>query len=108
MAADGGKPVKMPDLNEIVNCFADSEKAIVGALGQVGQISQCLDTLAREANEAGLDVRAFELGAYHGRIATISNKLGNSAEDLMNIHKELYALAKGLDVPVPMPRTGGR
>ena len=99
---------KAPDLSDIVNCFADSEQAMVAAMPMVGQISKCLDDLAREANESGMDVRAFELGEYHSRLAGVSSALGGAINTLMKTHQDLYRLASSLDITIPQPRTGGR
>lgn len=108
MPDGASKLKKTPDLNDIVNCFADSEQAIVAAIALVGQIPKCIDDLAREANAAEMDVRAFELGEMHKRLTRVSFDLGCTSDDLMEIHKELYKMAQGLDLDIPQPRTGGR
>ena len=95
-------------MQELVNCFASTEICAIDMTAQIANISKCLDTLARQANEAGVDVRAFQLGEAHkelGRMVSLQAKVGSG---VMAVHQALYELAKDIDVPVPQPETGGR
>lgn len=96
------------DLQDIVECFAASEKLAVDLIAELGHIPRCLDTAARDANAAGLDVRAFEMGAYHMRLAGVIGSVARALEDLEAIHTEVYKQARGLELPVPSPKSGGR
>ena len=106
--ADGSKPGKTPDLQPLVDCFAASERALAAVLAEMGHIPACLDAAAREANAAGMDVRAFELGGAHREIIAAMGMVGHGMAMLMAEHKRLYDMAGSVGIPVPSPKSGGR
>ncbi len=96
------------DIQQIADCFAGAEIDLVRAIKEVGEIPLCLDTAAREANKAGMDLRACALGGYDRRLGEIVAGLCSQLAALKQAHCDLIAIADRLEIPLPQPKGGGR
>lgn len=96
------------DVQRVVDCFAETEKAAVALVAMIADVGVCLDQAARDANAAGLDVRSFDLAPEHSALADLVGRAGFITVDLMHLHQKVYQRAKALDMDVPRPQSGGR
>lgn len=100
------KPSK--NMQTLVDCFAGAESHLAQAMADIGQVAACMDAVAREMNESGADIRAFELGHYHRTLGEIVQSVGRALGELEALHQSAYALGKDKGAPIPQPTSGGR
>ena len=99
---------KKVDLQQIVDCYQATEQALFAANAANAQTMQCIDEQARAANLAGYDIRSFDLAHLQEMHLKAGAHIGEAIRLILFAHQSASAVAEDLEIPIPMPRTGGR